>query len=104
MVSNLLAQKKEIKRLEKEEQRRRKEDEELGRERNEEERERAVRDFEDTMMGLEGKGKKGGHGDGVLEGRGIKRRFELDEEEMRRGVVEERKKARTALEDEKVGI
>ena len=36
------------------------------------------------------------------EGRGVKRKFELDEEEMLKNAQEERAKARTALDQEKV--
>lgn len=102
-MSNLLAQRKEIKRLEKEDERRRREEEELGRERTEEEKERAVKDFEEVMMGLEKK-KEGGGGDRETgERRGVKRKFELDEEEMLRNAKEERGRARKAIDEEKVG-
>ena len=101
-VSNLLAQRKEIKRLEKEDERRRQEDAELGRERTAEERERAIRDFEATMMGLEGR--KEGKGGAEVGQRGVKRKFELDEGEMLKNAMEERAKARRALDEEKVGL
>ena len=99
-VSNLLAQRKEIKRLEKEDERRRQEHAELGRDRTAEERERAIRDFEATMMGLEGR--KAGTGGGEVGQRGTKRKFELDEAEMLKNAMEERAKARRALDEEKV--
>ena len=109
-MNNLLAQGKEIKRLRKEDERRVKEVEDEERERGDEERERAVVEFERTMMGLEGGGKKGGKagvekGEEVErgEGRGVKRKFELDEDEMLRNVREERAKARRVIDDEKVG-
>ena len=108
-VSNLLAQRKEIKRLEKEDDRRRREEEEEARERGEEERDKAVDDFEKVMMGLEGGPNKRTSGqvpvieeEPVKEGRGVKRKFELDEEEMLKNAKEERLKARKALDDEKV--
>ncbi|KAL9599265.1 MAG: hypothetical protein Q9219_003967 [cf. Caloplaca sp. 3 TL-2023] len=118
VVSNLLAQRTEIQRWEKEEGRRRKEDGEREREKVEEERERSVRDFEKTMMGLEG-GTVGGGGrgskrkgetgvtemngkDNQEEGRGVKRKFELDEAEILRNAREERAKARKAIDDEQV--
>ncbi|MCJ1404308.1 hypothetical protein MMC11_007533 [Xylographa trunciseda] len=107
-VSNLLAQRKEIKRLEKEDEKRRREEEEEARERGNEEREKAVEDFEKVMMGLEGGPSKrtagqasGNEEEPVKEGRGVKRKFELDEEEMLKNAKEERLKARKALDDEK---
>ena len=106
-VSNLLAQRKEIKRLEKEDERRRKEEEEGAKERGEEERLRAVYEFERTMMGLESK--KGSDGaetrdhEPHVAGKGVKRKFELDEEEMLRTAKEERARARRALDEEEVG-
>ncbi|KAL8664095.1 MAG: hypothetical protein Q9168_007975 [Polycauliona sp. 1 TL-2023] len=112
IVSNLLAQRKEIKRLEKEGERRRQEDEENATGRAEEERERSVREFEATMMGLEGSSakptKKKGNNSASLEetkrdteGRGVKRKFELDEEQMLQNTKDERAKARKAIDDEK---
>ncbi|MCJ1287034.1 hypothetical protein MMC26_006381 [Xylographa opegraphella] len=107
-VNNLLAQRKEIKSLEKEDERRRREEEEEARERGEEEREKAVDDFEKVMMGLEGGPRKNITGqvsvtdeEPAKEGRGVKRKFELDEEEMLKNAKEERLKARKALDDEK---
>ena len=109
-MSNLLAQRKEIKRLEKEDGRRRKEDEEGEMERGEEEKTRAIEEFERVMMGLEGGAKKqkinanGSARDenAATEGRGVKRKFELDEDEMLKNAKEERAKARKALDEEKV--
>ncbi|KAL9120550.1 MAG: hypothetical protein Q9187_002896 [Circinaria calcarea] len=107
-VSNLLAQRKEIKRLQKEDERRRREEAENERERGEEEKGKAVEDFERVMMGLEGGVKKKTNGDpvsreeeGVKEGRGVKRKFELDEDELLRNAKEERARARKALDEEK---
>ena len=76
----------------------------MGRERTEEERERAVKDFEEVMMGMEGKKAGGGQGGEGGGGRGVKRKFELDEEEMLRNAREERQRARKAIDDEKVGV
>lgn len=109
-MSNLLAQRKEIKRLEKEDERRRKEEEEVERERAEEEKGRAIVQFEKVMMGMEGGAKKNAIGSGagkeeeaVQSGeRGTKRKFELDEEEMLKNSREERAKARKAMDEEKV--
>ncbi|KAL8798410.1 MAG: hypothetical protein Q9200_007780, partial [Gallowayella weberi] len=106
IVANLLAQRKELLRLEKEDERRRKEDEENEGKRAEEERERSIREFETTMMGLEGKPVRNG-GTSVKEeerkdrgARGIKRKFELDEEQMLQNAKDERAKARKAIDDE----
>ncbi|KAL8738261.1 MAG: hypothetical protein Q9181_000941, partial [Wetmoreana brouardii] len=80
VVSNLLAQRKEIKRLEKEDERRRRETEDEERGKAEQERERSVQEFEKTMMGLEGTGQNSNR-DIVTddrrgsEGRGVKRKF-----------------------------
>ncbi|KAI4219853.1 MAG: hypothetical protein LQ349_008242 [Xanthoria aureola] len=112
IVSNLLAQRKEIKRLEREDERRRREDEENEWGRAEEEKERSVREFEATMMGLEGSAqasqKKKNNttpltaDDGQhSEGRGTKRKFELDEEQMLQNSKDERAKARKAIDEEK---
>ena len=108
-MSNLLAQRKEIKRLEKEDERRRREEEENQRERGEEEKGRAVEEFEKVMMGLEGGPKKKVNGSVVTkdeeeerEIRGVKRKFELDEEEMLKNARAERAKVRKALDEEKV--
>ncbi|KAL8748436.1 MAG: hypothetical protein Q9199_008196, partial [Rusavskia elegans] len=111
IVSNLLAQRKEIKRLEKEDERRRREDEENETGRAEEEKERSVREFEATMMGLEGSThatqKKNNTTSSTLddrrdsEGRGTKRKFELDEEQMLKNNKDERAKARKAIDEEK---
>ncbi|KAL8935155.1 MAG: hypothetical protein Q9216_005563 [Gyalolechia sp. 2 TL-2023] len=106
IVSNLLAQRKEIKRLEKEDEKRKKEDDENATEKLEEEKERSVREFERTMMGLEGTGQQGKNKTSLAKGeasqsRGVKRKFELNEEEMLKNAKEERVKARKAIDDEK---
>ncbi|KAK5016564.1 hypothetical protein LTR60_002342 [Cryomyces antarcticus] len=112
-VSNLLAQRNEIKRLEKESKKRRQEEEEDDRREDEEASRRAVEEFERVQMGLEVKLGAGGReliareaGEIVVNGganemRGVKRKFELDEEELLRIVKEERGMARKELSDEK---
>lgn len=109
-LSNLLAQRKEIKRLEKEDEKRRIEELEGEMERGEEERERAIVDFERVMMGLEGGTKKlvaatSGGEEAELKRNGdksMKRKFELDEDEMLKNARAERVKARKLLDEEKV--
>ena len=107
-MSNLLAQRKEIKRLEKECQKRRKEDEEEARDRGMEEKTRAVEDFEKVMMGLEGGRQRKSANEpikqdkGSTESHGVKRKFELDEEQLLNNAKAERMKARKALDAEKV--
>ncbi|KAI1412928.1 ENOS interacting protein [Hypoxylon sp. FL1857] len=112
-LANILAQKKEIKRLEKlrEQEEREAEEERLRQE--EEARERAVREFEMTQIGLDA---KAGGGNSKNKGEpsnkssassaiemngGKKRKFEIDEEELARIAREDRAKARIAIEDEK---
>ncbi|KAI9815436.1 MAG: hypothetical protein M1827_002570 [Pycnora praestabilis] len=117
-ISNLLAQRKEIKRLEKEAERKKAEDEDDALRGEDEARARAVEEFERVQMGLEvklGEGRKrkviGREGGKVVveeeeagpdpESRGKKRKFELDEDELLRIARDERGKARKALDDEK---
>ncbi len=107
-MNNLLAQGKEIKRLRKEDERRHRETQEVELERGTEERVKAIESFERTMMGLEGNAKAtrktNAHDEEEVrvEGRGVKRKFELDEDEMLKNAKEERAKARKILDDEKV--
>lgn len=109
-MSNLLAQRKEIKRLEKEDEKRRMEVIEGEMERGEEEREKTIVEFERVMMGLEGGRKKSVAATAVgeeaeLERKGdksLKRKFELDEDEMLKNARVERAKARKLLDEEKV--
>lgn len=116
-LSNILSQKKEIKRLEKAKEKDEKDAEEDQNREEEEAKERAVKEFEKIQMGLEAKvgaaGKKiVGREDGkivveedVVGGkRGEKRKFELDEDELLRIAREERTKARKAIDDEKVYV
>lgn len=92
--------------MKKEGERRQREVEEEELDRGAEEEERAIAQFEKTMMGLEGGGKKGKSNASEemerSEGRGVKRKFELDEDEMLKNAKEERAKARKALDEEKV--
>lgn len=115
-MSNILAQKKEIKRLEKTRGKEIKEAEEDRAREDSEAKERAVQEFEKIQMGLEAKlassssaktvvGREGGKilvEEDVAGGkRGEKRKFELDEDELLRIAREERTKARKAIDDEK---
>ncbi|KAJ9667004.1 hypothetical protein H2201_002837 [Coniosporium apollinis] len=115
-VSNLLAQRKEIKRIEKEREARLREEEEEKEREEERARERAVREFEAVQMGLGSKLGKGreivGRETGkvvieeMIDGadggkRGAKRKFEIDEEELLRVAAEERGRAKRALSEEK---
>ena len=93
--------------MKREEERRQREIEEEASERGVEEKERAIAQFERTMMGLEGGDKKNGKSSASdeverNEGKGVKRKFELDEEEMLKNAKEERAKARKVLDEEKV--
>jgi nitric oxide synthase-interacting protein len=115
-MNNLLAQRKEIKRLQKESERGRIEEEEEIRRAEEEARVRAVEEFEKVQIGLErkvgagadkevvgwGVGKILIEDDGKGEPKGKKRKFELDEEELLRIAREERTKAKKTIQDEKV--
>jgi nitric oxide synthase-interacting protein len=112
-LANILAQKKEIKRLEKTRERETAEVEERVAKEEEEARQRAVEEFERVQMGLEAKVGLGrniiGRENGkiVIEEdiqggkRGGKRKFELDEDELLRIARDERTKARRAIDDEK---
>lgn len=80
--------------------------EDENKERDEEERARTVKDFERTMMGLDGKGGTAKAGAGAkteeaTEARGVKRKHGIDEGEMLKNTGEERAKARKAIDDEK---
>ena len=110
-MENLLVQKQEIKRFEKELERKKREEEESETLQDEEVKERAIRDFESVQMGLSvsrpgSLGKVVGRVDGkvVIEEvkKGEKRKFELDEDELIRIAREDREKAKKALNEEKV--
>ena len=116
-LSNILAQKKEIKRLEKA----RDQDERDAREeqarKDAEAQERAIREFELTQAGLEIRSqhkaatpaatRREGNGspepaEASSAKKGGKRKFSFDGDEVARIATEERAKARKAIEDEKV--
>jgi hypothetical protein len=117
-LSNILSQKKEIKRLEKTREKEEKDAEEDRNREEEEAKQRAVQEFERIQMGLEAKMRAStgkqivGREDGkivveedVVGGkRGEKRKFELDEDELLRIALDERTKARKAIDEEKVYI
>ena len=120
-LSNILSQKQEIKRAEKNREKEAREGDEDQYRLDTEAKTRAVREFEKVQMGLEGRGKSGGslaqkivareERKPVVEedvdansGGGRKRKFELDEDELLRIAKEERTKARKAIDDEKVHI
>lgn len=117
-LANILSQKQEIKRNEKNREREEKEAAEDQGKLDDEAKERAVREFEKVQMGLEAKiggpakGRIVGRSEGkvvveedVVGGkRGEKRKFELDEDELLRIAQEERSKARKAIDDEKVSF
>jgi nitric oxide synthase-interacting protein len=111
-ISDLVAQKKEIARLERE-----KEDEEQQRaleerDRDEEARKRELEQFERTMRGEDGRSKNGSTATNgtlkeqeLVQSKGKKRKaFELDEEEMSNIARSERDKIRRQMEEEKVCI
>lgn len=116
-MTNLLAQRKEIKRLEKAAERRREEEEDQRAREDEEARQRAVAEFEAVQMGLQVKhgassrvvGREGSKilvetdSDAPASGdpRGKKRKFEIDEEELQRIAQQERTRAKLALDEEK---
>ncbi|PSN74009.1 zinc finger-containing protein [Corynespora cassiicola Philippines] len=115
-MTNLLAQRQEIKRLEKAAARRKEEEEEARALEEEEARQRAVEEFEAVQMGLEAKigagGKVVGRAGGKVtiereedgsagKARGTKRKFELDEAELERIGREERSRARLKIDEER---
>ena len=120
--SNILAQKKEIKRTEKAREHEEREAQEEKTRRDAEAQERAIQEFEMTQAGLSIKrGSTGGTRKGRPEppGRdvedaengqqngiktGEKRKFSLDPDEVSRIAAEERAKARKAIDGEKVGL
>jgi len=118
-MNNLLAQRQEIKRLEKEMERRKEDEVEAEGREDEEVRERAVREFELVQLGIEsqigpsGNKKIIGRENGKVmieedeektdpKQKGTKRKFELDEAELLRIAKEDRLKYRKELDDEKV--
>jgi len=116
-MTNLLAQRKEMKRLEKLHKRLKLEDEDQRVREEEEARLRAVDDFEAVQMGLSVKAgasasvvggtngsivdeqeKQEKHDDGR---RGTKRKFAIDEEELKRIAAQERSNAKRHLDEER---
>jgi len=122
-LSNILAQKKEIKRAEKAREQEGREAQEEKARRDAEAQERAIREFELTQAGLsikreatsstgrekaeppgrDAQGDNGGNGYENGAKTGEKRKFSLDPDEVARIAEGERTKARKAIDDEKVG-
>lgn len=112
-MTNLLAQRKEIKRLEKLHEQRKLEEVDAVEREDELARLRAVQEFEAVQMGLEAKLGAGsrvvGREDGkiIVEqeeaagSKGTKRKFEIDEDELKRIASEERNKAKKTIESER---
>lgn len=114
-MTNLLAQRKEIKRLEKVAERERIDEVDQNEREDEEARRRAVADFEAVQAGLMAKVGSGnrivGRNDGKImveqdesntsNGTSTKRKFEIDEEELKRIASEDRSKARRTIDEER---
>jgi nitric oxide synthase-interacting protein len=112
-MTNLLAQRKEIKRLGKLAERQKLEEVDQQEREDELARQRAVQEFEAIQMGLEVKVDAGSkvvgresrkitaEQDEVTGTKGTKRKFEIDEEELKRIASEERNKAKKMIEDER---
>lgn len=102
-LSNILAQKKEIRRAEKARENEAKEAAELKVVEDEEAQARAVREFELVQAGFDvGGGRAGPVEEKAEVKRGGKRKFSLDEDEVARLAEGDRAKARKAIDDEKV--
>jgi nitric oxide synthase-interacting protein len=98
----LLAQRKEIARLEKEWDRRKEDEDDMKRIEDEQEREKAVKEFERVQMGLGGAAKRKREAEDLpKQERDLKRKFELSEE-IKSVERDERKKMREELDAEKV--
>jgi len=116
-MNNLLAQRKEIKQLEKEMLEERQKEEQDATKMDKEASELAVKDFEMVQIGLHAKlgstrgqtviGREGGKviveeaDDTRTSKSGTKRKFEIDEDELFRIAKEERTKAKKTLDDER---
>ncbi|RSM02486.1 hypothetical protein CEP52_007937 [Fusarium oligoseptatum] len=111
-LSNILTQKKDIKRADKARAATEEEAAKLRALEDEQDRERAVADFELTQAGLDRKSKgsvakpddattDATSGENALALVGTKRKFELDQDELDRIAREDKVKARKALDDEK---
>ncbi|KAH7258092.1 hypothetical protein MRS44_010386 [Fusarium solani] len=112
-LSNILTQKKDIKRADKARAAAEEEAAKLRALEDEQDRERAVADFELTQAGLDRKSKgpvaktddattDATSGENALALVGTKRKFELDQDELDRIAREDKVKARKAIDDEKV--
>ncbi|KAF2674274.1 hypothetical protein BT63DRAFT_6251 [Microthyrium microscopicum] len=103
IIANLLAQRKEITRLEKDLERRVEDEQDQKLLQEAEEQERAVQDFERVQMGAENRGRKRAAEDATAEEdqRATKKKFELVEEELLKGVKDERIRMRTAIDADK---
>ncbi|KAF3044570.1 hypothetical protein E8E11_007111 [Didymella keratinophila] len=112
-MTNLLAQRKEIKRLEKLHEQQKLEEVDAQEREDEVAQLRAIQEFEAVQMGLETKigagsrvvGREGGkimvEQEEAAGSKGTKRKFEIDEEELKRIASEERNKAKKTIEDER---
>lgn len=107
-LNNILAQKKEIKRLDKAREHEAREAAESRDRQQEEEQARAVKEFELTQAGFDvarGRVEPGAEGKGAAaagEARsGEKRKFALDGDEVTRNAEDDRAKARRAIDDER---
>lgn len=109
-MTNLLAQRKEIKRLEKESERQKIEDADANLREEEAARLRAIEDFEAVQMGLSVKGGAASHivqqaqdqdaADSSAPRKPAKRKFQLDEQELARIAQADQHKARRTLSSE----
>lgn len=106
-----MAQKKEIKRADKARRNAEEESAKAQALEDEEDQQRAVQEFELTQAGLNSARKNGpkerpgsGHDDDAPAVAGTKRKFSLDEDELKRIAKEDKVKARKAIDDEKVGL
>ncbi|KAI1313762.1 hypothetical protein F5Y03DRAFT_390064 [Xylaria venustula] len=109
-LSNILAQKKEIKRVEKLREQEYRDAGERQAQLDAEAHERAVREFELTQNGLDVRSPSMGSGrereastttEGGRQSGSAKRKFEMDEDEVQRIAADDRAKARKAIDDEK---
>lgn len=115
-MTNLLAQRKEMKRMEKINERQKLEDEDQKEREDEAARLRSIEEFEAVQMGLSvkmGTGSRvvGREGDKIVveqesesrdgDMKGTKRKFEIDEEELKRIASQERSKVKRTLDEER---
>lgn len=109
-LSNILAQKKEIRRAERAREHEAREAAELRARQDEEAQARAVKEFELVQAGFDvpGAGGPGESSEPVQTAgeakKGGKRKFSLDEDEVVRHAENDRAKARKAIDDEKVRL